>query len=395
MSVSRIERDRVSFMVKVSSKDIGTQAGYKVALNNLQNFCLEKYAKADFIAELKERNTEQVFDFLQEWINWNKTRSPRTVKVLFSRIKKYLHYRGIKLDLQDIKEELDFPRIFDEELYPLTLDDIHRITAQMQYSQKTQFICQLSSLMRIGEMVQLKKKNLIANKENIIVKIPPNIAKFRKGRTTFFSKEASKLLKPLLRKMKDDDLVFGTNVNVHHSEVNSEQILKRNLIKVGLNMRYESNNRYYINTHSWRAYGITKISRHDPNFAKKLAGQKGYLLQYDRMTDEEKLEIYEKLEIDLVIDDTEKQKAEIKKLEKEKTELEKSKTTIQDLESKVNAMQDGLNKIKEADEKSDEVVKAAQDFWLNDRKGAQKFLKEFLKGVNIHQKSQGKSDITI
>ena len=165
MSVSRIERDRVSFMVKVSSKDIGTQAGYKVALNNLENFCLEKYAKADFIAELKERNTEQVFDFLQEWINWNKTRSPRTVKVLFSRIKKYLHYRGIKLDLQDIKEELDFPRIFDEELYPLTLDDIHRITAQMQYSQKTQFICQLSSLMRIGEMVQLKKKNLIANKK--------------------------------------------------------------------------------------------------------------------------------------------------------------------------------------------------------------------------------------
>lgn len=325
MGLTRFERNRDSFMVKVSSKDIGTQAGYKVALNNLANFCMEKYGKADFISELKEANNEQVFDFLQAWINWNKDRSPRTVVVLFSRIKKYLHYRGIKLDLQDIKEELDFPRIIEEELYPMTLDDIQRITNLMQYKQKTQFICQLSSSCRIGEIVQLRKKNLITDKSNIIVKIPASIAKFSKGRTTFFSKEASKLLKPLLKEMDDEDLVFGSNENVHHSEVNSEQILKRILIKLGLDMRYESNNRYYINTHSFRAYGITKIARHDPNFSKKLSGQKGYLLQYDRMNDEEKLELYEKFEIDLVIDDTEKQKAEIKRLESEKSELEKIK----------------------------------------------------------------------
>ncbi len=213
----------------------------------------------------------------------------------------------------------------------MTLDDIHKVTNQMQYAQKTQFICQLSSLMRIGEIVQLRKKHLIADKENIIVKIPPSIAKFRKGRTTFFSKEASKLLRPLLRKMKDDDLVFVTNDHVHYSEINSEQMLKRNLLKVGLDMRYESNNRFYINTHSFRAYGITKLSRHDPNFAKKIAGQKGYLLQYDRMTDEEKLEIYEKLEIDLVIDETEKQKARIKKLQDEKSEIADLKLEMKEL----------------------------------------------------------------
>ncbi|MCH7561028.1 MAG: hypothetical protein IIC67_06640, partial [Thaumarchaeota archaeon] len=165
---------------------------------------------------------------------------------------------------------------------------------------------------------------------------PANITKLSKGRTTFFSKEASKLLRPILKELKDEDLVFGTNEKVHLSETNSEQILARILEKIGLNDRYESNNRYKINTHSFRAFGITKLSRHDPNFAKKLAGQKGYLLQYDRMEDEEKLELYEKYENDLIIDDTEKQKAEIKKLEKEKTELEASNKRIEELEKKVD-----------------------------------------------------------
>jgi len=38
-------------------------------------------------------------------------------------------------------------------------------------------------------MVQLKKKHLILEHKNIIVKLPPTITKFSKGRTTFFSKQ--------------------------------------------------------------------------------------------------------------------------------------------------------------------------------------------------------------
>ena len=40
--------------------------------------------KADFISQLKEYDNEEIFDFLQEWINWNKDRSPRTVVTLES-----------------------------------------------------------------------------------------------------------------------------------------------------------------------------------------------------------------------------------------------------------------------------------------------------------------------
>ena len=326
----KLVRNRETFVNK--KKNVGTASNYKSAINNFENFCMQQHGQADLIEELKEYSDIQILDFIQSWIDYNDRLNPSTVINMFSRIKKYLHHRGIKLHPQDIKEELEFRRVIEEELYPLKLEDIQTIIKEMRHKHKVQFVCQSSSLMRIGEMVQLRKKHLILDNQNIMVKLPANITKFSKGRTTFFSKEASKLLRPMLKELRDSDLIFGTNENVHLSETNSEQILARILEKVGLNERYESNNRYKINTHSFRAFGITKLSRHDPNFSKKLAGQKGYLLQYDRMEDEEKLELYQKYENDLIIDDTEKQKAEIKKLEEEKTELETSNKKIEELE---------------------------------------------------------------
>jgi len=335
----KLERSRITFMEKITTKDLGTQAAYKTAINNFENFCMEKYGKADCISELKQHDNEDIFDFLQKWVNWNNQRAPSTVLNMFSKIKKYLYHRGIKLHPQDIKEELEFKAKIEEEMYPLTVENIQSIIKHMRYKHKTQFICQSSSLMRIGELVQLRKRHLILGKPNIIVKIPASIAKFKKGRTTFFSKEASKLLKPLLRKLDNDDLIFGTNNNMKHSEINSEQILRRILDKSGLDMRYETNNRYMINTHSFRAFGVTKLSRHDPNFAKKIAGQKGYLLQYDRMDDEEKLELYEKFEIHLIIDNSEKQKLKIKTLEDENNKLEKLNRENQKMQRKIARLQ--------------------------------------------------------
>jgi len=319
----KLVRNRETFVNK--KKNAGTASNYNSAINNFENFCMEKYGKADLIENLKEHSDIEILDFIQAWIDYNDKLNPNTVLNMFSRIKKYLHHRGIKLHPQDIKEELEFRRMTEEELYPLSLENIQAIIKEMRYKHKTQFVCQSSSLMRIGEIVQLRKKHLILGKENIIVKLPSTITKLNKARTTFFSKEASKLLRPLLKELDDNDLIFGSNEKVHLAETNSEQILARILEKIGLNERYESNKRYKINTHSFRAFGITKFSRHDPNFAKKLAGQKGYLLQYDRMEDKEKLELYQKFEMDLIINDTEKQKHKIEALEKENNELEKLK----------------------------------------------------------------------
>jgi len=302
MSSLKIIRTKETYREKIKARKEGTQVNILNSINNFETFSMEKYGKVNIIPELKKLESEELFDVLQAWINWNNGRAASTMRVHFSNVKKYLYYMGIKLYKDDIDNELEFKSLSNEDLYGLSLSDIQTIFKILSYKHRTLFTCQLSALMRVGEMVQIKKKHLILEHDNIIVKIPSTIAKFNKGRTTFFSKEASKMIRPILKKLDDDDLIFTKNPIVHHAEMAVEQALRRAIRKAGLDMRYESNNRFMINTHGFRAYGITKISRHDPNFAKKLAGQKGYLLQYDRIDDEEKMEIYQKYEMDLLID---------------------------------------------------------------------------------------------
>ncbi len=346
MGILRVTRTKETFRDKISSQTLGSQEGIFVAIDNFEKFSMERFGKVNIIPDMNKGTEIEVIDTLQSWINFMNANhiSPSTVTIYFSRVKKYLHYMGIKVNPEDVKMELEFRRIPKEEKYGLTLDDIQKIFVQFPYNTKVQFMCQLSSLMRIGEITQLRKKHLDSSKTNIIVKIPPEIAKFDKGRTTYFSKEASALLRPRLRKLTDDDLIFTKNEIPHNAGVNAEAKLRRALIKCGLTMRTSTTDRYLINTHSFRAYGITKLSRHDQNFAKKLAGQKSYMDQYDRLSDNEKLELYEKYEHELIVDESKRDKARIAQLESDKEiEIDSLKQSILELKNNFKELQ---NKIK-------------------------------------------------
>ena len=108
---------------------------------------------------------------------------------------------------------------------------------------------------------------------------------------------------PRLGGLDGCDLVFGTNPTPETARGAEMSHLARTLARAGLDQKYETNGRSMISTHSFRAFFITKVSRHDPNLAKYFAGQKGYLLQYDRLSDEEKLEHYIKFEPSLLVCD--------------------------------------------------------------------------------------------
>jgi len=128
MGILRLQRTKETFKEKIKSQSLGSQEGMFVALDNFEKFTMEKYGKVNLIPDLKESSEEGVYDVLQQWVNWNSSRAPSTVKIYFSRLKKYLHYMGIKLHEQDIKNELDFRHIIDEELYGLSLEDMQKIT---------------------------------------------------------------------------------------------------------------------------------------------------------------------------------------------------------------------------------------------------------------------------
>ncbi|MEK0376517.1 MAG: phage integrase SAM-like domain-containing protein, partial [Nitrosopumilus sp.] len=70
-------------------KNVGTASNYKSAINNFENFCMEKHGQADLIEELKEYSDIEILDFIQAWIDWNDRLNPSTVINMFSRIKKY------------------------------------------------------------------------------------------------------------------------------------------------------------------------------------------------------------------------------------------------------------------------------------------------------------------
>lgn len=328
-------------MDKISRKAKGTQSSYQTVLNNWEIFSEEKFNQRDIIPDLKLVEEETLWDTLQSWINWNSERDnmPQTIKHWFSLLKKYLYHRGIKLTKEDVSENLDFPLKIEESHYPLSIEEAQSIIAAAPFKKKVMYLCMISSGMRIGEICQIKKKHLDLDKSRIQVNIPASIAKYNRQRITFFSKEVAPLLRRHIKKLGDDDMVFGTHDNPKYAEVNEMQQLKRLLNKIGLYERQE-NGHGKITSHSFRAYFITKVSRFDNDLAHFLAGHKKgvYLPQYDRLTDAEKLELYLKIEEKLLVDDSAITQAELEKTQNEKSELEKKNRHLEIALKKVDEL---------------------------------------------------------
>ena len=226
--------------MKLDSLDEKTKRNYEIAFRNFERFFGD-----NAINQLKNR--ENRYNLLQGWVNSNlKTMTPNATKSYFSRIKQYLNHCGIEISSEQVKANLRFPKNHTERFYAISIEDIQKILDNSDYKHKTMYLCQLSGGLRIGELVQLRKEDLTPKDGRFIVEIPSKIAKNHKGRITFFSFEASKYLKQLLKKLDDNDQIFGTNENSFHSEINEEQIFRRALNRAGLTKKYSITGRFKI-----------------------------------------------------------------------------------------------------------------------------------------------------
>jgi len=331
-------RTRATFIEHISTKDPKTVLAYNNRIDNFERYCAEKHGRAEIIDILKKDWP----DILQLYINWlTRDHAPSTVWNYFTSIRKYLHYRGVRITKDDVDDELELPKKVEKDMHPLQLEEIRQILKEMRHRDKVLFMFQVSSGVRIGELVQLQKKHFILDRERIMVKISSRIAKFRRARTTFVTKETGMMLTSILKQKNDDDLVFGTVNDVHAAESTKGDLLRRHLKMHGLDEKYEETGFHKINTHSFRAYFVTKASRSDANIAKKLAGEKGYLLQYDRLTDDELLEEYLKFEDSLLIYDDSIKAAKVAKLNRENDE---NKKLIHNMQIQIDVMQKNFYK---------------------------------------------------
>jgi integrase len=349
------KKDSKSFDDALSTAPESTQKNKRYAIKLFEGFVDEAYlgrTTSDVIEELRQLKTQDLetyenalYGMLQDWIVWNEKNGLGnfTIRVAFSNIRKYLFHLGIKTHDQDIKECLRFGKRSKEHRHPLSQMEYRRIIDGLSRHPIVQalFLGLGSSGMRIGEALSLKKKDLDLSEKRIIVNIPAN-TKTRTGRVTYLSLETEKILRPHLENIGPDDYVFATNDSKDNSS-SVRTMLARLVDKLELVDRYQSNNIRKITTHSFRAYFFTKAARmHGENYAHKITGHGGYLMQYDRMTEDEKLEMYLQLEPELAVYEQTKNELELCKLRGKVEEIDELKQEVQ--------------KLREAQAKSDKKI---------------------------------------
>lgn len=337
------KKDDKSFEDRLATVPKGTKRNKLYAKKVFADFVKEQYARTtqEVIKELQllknskdiQTYEDALYGMLQDWIDWNekKERGNYTIIVLFSNLRKYLFHLGIKTHEQDIKEYLRFGKKKREERHPLSQKVYRQIINGFARNPRYQvlFLILGSSGMRIGEALNLKKKDVNVTTKR--VKITITNSKTGYGRTTFISNEAKTYLIPLLEKLDFEDHIFARKgMRIHAQSVRKS--LNRLLDRIGEDEKYQTNGYKKITSHSFRAYFFTKSARkHGENYAHKLTGHGGYLMQYDRMTEEEKLDMYIKLEPELVIFEQTKNELEINELQNKVDEIDSLKDDIRKL----------------------------------------------------------------
>ncbi len=359
-------KSKEQFYEKINTKSQSTIIATKRTINLFDNFLTSlpdagtkssTTLHEEVISELQSLKPNECIDttceLLQDWINYLTKfgLASSSIRRYFSTFRPYLYYRGIKLDSQDVTANIVFPSIIKEERYPLTIDVIRKILNATTWKKKGLYLTLVSSGMRIGEAIMLRKRDFDMDLSRIRCRIPARITKTKIGRTTYVSREAAEFVMPLLQKLNDDDMVFGTNQNARHSTIAEVQTFGRFVDKVGLGLKYDTG-RKKISLHSFRAFFFTRAARaHDENYAHMMTGHGGYLMQYDRLTDAEKLDMYIAMESELLIFDQNKNQEKIKSLQTENSrlvaqkdiELETQRKIIQKLEQRLSKIENQIS----------------------------------------------------
>jgi integrase len=362
MSILTRKKTTQEYKEKLASLPTNTRENIQAAINGFTRFVNQKYQSTpDKICEelITIKKTEgdeeyekKLYDFLQDWIDWSilDKLGAYTIKTRFSILRSYLYYLGVKTNPQDIKQLLYFPRKVTEEKYPIKKQEIRDlVNAQGRHPKRQAFYLACSSSgMRVGEALHIKKSDLDFSLDRIMIRLKPEYTKTKTGRTTFVSKECEEKVMMYYDKLDDNDYVFTNSKGDFKGRGRVEQTALANALEtLGYTERYSSNGFYKITSHSFRAFFFTAATRkHDENYAHKMTGHGGYLMVYDRMTDEEKLELYIQLEPELVVFDQTKNEIEINQL-KDKVD----DTSI--IRDELRRMREEMEKMKESQAKSD------------------------------------------
>lgn len=243
-----------------------------------------------------------------------KRKSPGTIKVYFVFLKSYLRIcHGVRITSDDVKDYVTFPKKRKEQRKPISIETLKIIFNNASPERRALYYVLVSSGMRIGEALSLKKKNFHLDATPIRITLEAEDTKTKEARETYITSEAFDKVKPLLKIKGDNDYIFTNKDNVDDAVLIEEQYfgwLRRDLHKrlgekegEGMLEKYNGSSRYVINIHAFRSYFHTKASqKHGSDYANALDGHGSYLKQYYREDPKERAKKYKELEPNLLIE---------------------------------------------------------------------------------------------
>jgi len=325
-----------TFEQKISKLSRKTQESVNSAKKSFEKFCVENYDGRNSEAIFEELNalkgkdqTEATRQVLQDWIDsqYEKGKLTTGIQQYVSKIKKLFSHYGIRVHTEDFDEPLEYKPRIKEELHELTLDEIQEIFKHASPKKYGFYLALISTGCRPAELLQVRKKDIDTTKKRVSIRIEAENVKTRAGRSVFLTKEASGYLISRLKKLDDNDLVWAKNKYFSYAEKNESAQFAKACDNAGYTERYKSNNFRKITLYSFRSYFFGRSADvHREGYAHRMTGHGGYLPQYDRMSNEKKLEWFLKVEPELTVFENNRNKIEIQEKEKELKQFKNEQT---------------------------------------------------------------------
>lgn len=323
-------------------------------LNTFNIFCNQKYNKSsqqildDLSDEIRKTySNDKVYVLFNQFKDWLlldhpeieysfgknqsltktiKARHPNTVRLYLIKIRSIFEEIGnIEINSRLFNKRVKVPKAEEEDPEPFTKEQMRLLLDRCSNHAKLKYMVLKDTGCRIGELVQLRKRDIDISKSPIEIKIQARYVKTKKARTAFVTRETAPMLKRLLNKKKDDDLVFGTSEDDYVATGTEKTLFayyRKELTKdyPEFGAIYQSNGRHKKTIHSMRSFTATQCAEAiDETWGHGYIGHKKYLGQYIRNQEkmaemfqrtENHLMIYESIE---VVDQDER----VKKLEEE------------------------------------------------------------------------------
>jgi integrase len=308
------ERFQVVYLKARNTMIAKYQAWYEQDKPDIQSICtsLQKFVRFC--------NKDQPDVLHLKNMSW-RAKSAQSIQSYFSFIKEFLRKcYGIRLSGDDVKDFIKFPKNKKQLRQSLDIAVIKKLLTHADPRRRALYYVLLTSGMRLGEALSLKKSNFKTDVRPIQIHLHAKDTKTKEARDTFISEEAWERVQPIYDRTPDGKYLFHDYSEVYPATTNEDRYFGRLRTKIakiygdkapcdefpegtGILKRYEESIRYCVQIHAFRAYFMTKASlKHGTDYSHGIAGHHTYLDQYIRIDFEDQKKMYLQLEKDLLLE---------------------------------------------------------------------------------------------